>query len=93
MNSNALAGPHPARNLSTPASTATVRLAESSHHFLRTVTCRDDDGTILIEGKVPSFFLKQTAQTLVQSVDGVRQVVNRLEVVNPYGISGEPNAE
>lgn len=89
MNSNTLAGPRPAKRLASPAITASVRLAESSHYFLHTVTCREDDGALLIEGKVPSFFLKQTAQTLVQSVEGVRRVVNRLEVVNPYGVSSE----
>lgn len=45
---------------------------------------------LYLEGKVPSFYLKQTAQSLLQSIDGVGRVVNRLEVVNPYGVSSEP---
>lgn len=49
-----------------------------------------DKDAVYLTGKVPSFYLKQTAQSLVQSVEGVQRVVNRLEVVNPYGVSSEP---
>lgn len=66
------------------------RLGTSSHLFLRHIACRLEGDTILLEGKVPSFYLKQTAQSLLQSLDGVERVVNRLEVVNPYGVSGDP---
>ncbi len=68
---------------------ATNRLEKSSHLFLRHLECNTDDGVLFIEGKVPSFYLKQTAQSLVQSIDGVDRVVNKLEVVNSYGISGD----
>lgn len=66
------------------------RLGSSHHLFLRHVACRVEDDAICLEGKVPSFYLKQTAQSLIQSVDGVARVVNRLEVVNAYGVSSEP---
>lgn len=65
-------------------------LGASSHLFLRHIECRLEGDAILLEGKVPSFYLKQTAQSLLQSLDGVGRVVNRLEVVNPYGVSDEP---
>lgn len=68
---------------------ATDRLGQSSHLFLRHLHCNADEGVLFIEGKVPSFYLKQTAQSLVQSIDGVDRVVNKLEVVNSYGISGD----
>lgn len=68
---------------------ARTKLGDSSHLFLRHVTCRVDSGGLYLEGKVPSFYLKQTAQNLLQSIDGVERVVNRLEVVNAYGISYE----
>ncbi len=70
--------------------TAANRLGESSHLFLRHVECRLEEGSLCLEGKVPSFYLKQTAQCLLQSVDGVDRIVNRLQVVNPYGVSSEP---
>lgn len=66
------------------------RLGSSSHLFLRHVACRLEGDAICLEGKVPSFYLKQTAQSLLQSMDGVDRVVNRLEVVNAYGVSGDP---
>ncbi len=70
--------------------TAEDRLGASSHLFLRHVECHLEEGTLCLEGKVPSFYLKQTAQSLLQSLDGVERIVNRLEVVNPYGVSSEP---
>lgn len=66
---------------------ATNRLGQSSHLFLRHLECNVEEGVIFIEGKVPSFYLKQTAQSLVQSIEGVEKVINRLEVVNPVGLS------
>ncbi len=66
------------------------RLGSSSHLFLRHIECHVEEDTLCLEGKVPSFYLKQTAQSLLQSIQGVERVVNRLEVVNPYGVSSEP---
>ncbi len=66
---------------------ATNRLGQSSHLFLRHLKCNAVEGVLFIEGKVPSFYLKQTAQSLVQSIEGVERVINRLEVVNPVGLS------
>lgn len=66
---------------------ATNRLGQSSHLFLRHLECNAEEGVIIIEGKVPSFYLKQTAQSIVQSIEGVEKVVNRLEVVNSDGLS------
>lgn len=66
------------------------RLGESSHLFLRHVECHVEDDTLCLEGKVPSFYLKQTAQSLLKSLEGIKRVDNRLEVVNSYGISSEP---
>jgi osmotically-inducible protein OsmY len=67
---------------------AVGRLGQSSHLFLRHVECHVEEGTLCLEGKVPSFYLKQAAQSLLQSLEGVDRVVNRLEVVNSYGVSG-----
>lgn len=66
------------------------RLGSSSHLFLRHVACRLEGDAIYLEGKVPSFYLKQTAQSLLQSLDGVERVVNHLQVVSPCGVSGDP---
>lgn len=66
------------------------KLRSSSHRFARTVSCDYADGVLKIEGKVPSFYLKQRAQSLIQDIDGVDRVANELVVVSPYGIGGEP---
>ena len=77
------------RRTDAPVVHATDRLASSSHHFLRHVECRAGSDGLLLEGKVPTYFLKQPAQSLVLSVDGVDRVINRLVVVNPYGVSSD----
>jgi osmotically-inducible protein OsmY len=66
---------------------AESRLRGSSHLFLRHVRCGFDEGRLQLDGKVPSFYLKQLAQALVQSVDGVERIDNRLTVVNSFGRS------
>ncbi|MEO0530211.1 MAG: BON domain-containing protein [Planctomycetota bacterium] len=66
------------------------RLGQSSHLFLRHVECHVEGHTLYLDGKVPSFYLKQTAQSLLKSLDGVKQVDNRLQVVSASGISSVP---
>ena len=66
------------------------RLASSSHLFLRHVRCDAQGGVVSLHGKVPSFYLKQTAQALLQSLEGVDRIDNRLVVVSPRGVSSEP---
>ena len=66
---------------------AECRLGRSSHLFLRHIECHVEEGVLCLEGKVPSFYLKQAAQSLLQSLEGVDRVINRLEVVNSYGVS------
>lgn len=66
---------------------AESRLRDSSHLFLRHVKCGYDQGRLQLEGKVPSFYLKQLAQSLVQGVQGVERIDNRLTVVCAHGIS------
>ena len=63
------------------------RLADSSHLLLRSVNCRLRDGRLQLTGRVPSFYLKQLAQAVVQNVEGVRLIENELRVVNPRGTS------
>ena len=35
---------------------------------------------ITLRGRVPTFYLKQTVQLIVEKIDGVEQVVNLVEV-------------
>lgn len=66
------------------------KLQSSSHHFGRVVRFDYADGVLTLQGKVPSFYLKQRAQALIQGITGVERIDNELLVVSPYGISSEP---
>lgn len=44
------------------------------------VTCREDSGIVVLQGKVSSFFQKQMAQESLKRLDGVARIVNQLEV-------------
>ena len=50
---------------------------------LRHVGIAHDNGRVELQGQVPTYFLKQFAQSLASSVDGVQLVVNNIEVVCP----------
>jgi len=60
---------------------AEARLKASSYHALRRVRCTYDHGVLALEGHLRTFFQKQLAQELVADLEGVKQVVNRIEVI------------
>lgn len=67
-----------------------VRLEETIEHCLHNsgyphlwpVACHCSAGTVVLTGRVPSFYMKQIAQTIAGKVDGVRRVNNLLEVAD-----------
>jgi len=69
---------------------AEIRLAGSSHLFLRFVNCSYRNGILRLDGQLPSFYLKQTAQSLLQGIPGVKRIENKILVVSCTGISSEP---
>ena len=62
------------------------RLRESSYYYLRTISAAYEAGVVTLTGRVPTFYLKQTVQALVEKIDGVERVVNLVDVVNPAGV-------
>ena len=58
------------------------RLAESPYGLQRRVDGAYDDGILTLRGRLPTFFLKQTAQAVVARVEGVRQVINLVDVAH-----------
>jgi hypothetical protein len=48
--------------------------------FSRCVTCSSCDGTLVLRGRVPTYYLKQLAQTIVVEIDDAEQIDNRIEV-------------
>ena len=65
------------------ADIAQQKLRESPYYFLKNLTCRYDNGVLTLHGRVPMGPLKQLAESIVCRVDGVHEVVNRVEVVDP----------
>jgi len=46
----------------------------------RDVTCEFYGGVLILRGCLPTYYLKQLAQTLAAQVEGVQQLDNRIEV-------------
>lgn len=44
------------------------------------VYCQEESGTVVLQGRVSSFFQKQIAQETLKRLDGVEKVINQLEV-------------
>jgi osmotically-inducible protein OsmY len=68
------------------AAEATLRHAD--YLPLRRIRCEYHEGVLTLRGSVPTYHLKQIAQTLVCSLNGILEVNNRLEVGPAAG--GEP---
>jgi hypothetical protein len=47
---------------------------------LKTVSCRFRDGTLTLQGQVPSYFHKQMAQEAIRRVGSIQAIINQLEV-------------
>ena len=67
-------------HLQLPHHEAARRLDGCGYPALRNVDCEFQSGTLRLKGRVSSFYQKQVAQTVVTQIDGVRLVVNELEV-------------
>jgi len=63
------------------ASEARKRLLHQPHLSVQRIWCEYRGRTLFLHGQVPSFYLKQLAQTAVAGLDGVGQVVNEIEVI------------
>lgn len=45
------------------------------------------EGVLTVQGRVPTFYLKQLLQTALKRVDGVERINNRVDVVCAEGLS------
>lgn len=74
-----------------PAPTGAARALLANHpHFRGRADCFGlelCDDALVVEGTVPSFYLKQLLQQVLRGVRGVRRIENRVAVVNPGGLS------
>ncbi|MFB3105264.1 MAG: BON domain-containing protein [Pseudomonadales bacterium] len=58
------------------------RLRRSGYPTLANVSAEVHEGALVLLGRLSTYYLKQVAQTLAAQVDGVEEVINRIEVVN-----------
>lgn len=63
------------------ADAAAEILRESPYHQLRKVRCEFCEGVLVLHGQVPSYHMKQLAQSVVQSLEEDVDVDNRIEVI------------
>ena len=59
---------------------ARTRLSTTGHRSLGSVRCRYRDGTLTLQGKVPSYYHKQLAQEAIRKVSNVELIVNEINV-------------
>lgn len=52
----------------------------SGYTSLRRLRCEVTEAIVIVHGVVPSYYLKQMAQTIIQRLEGVQSVINLVEV-------------
>lgn len=66
--------------LEAPTTRTQSLLAESGQHELRRLSVTETDETIVLEGRVSRFYLKQLAQEVVRCATEGRRLINRVRV-------------
>lgn len=56
-------------------------LRHNSYLALKNVRCDYHEGVLTLRGCLPTYYLKQIAQTTVARLEGVQRIVNQIEVV------------
>jgi osmotically-inducible protein OsmY len=56
------------------------QLQSTGRSTLQAVCVQERQGTVVLSGRVPTFYAKQLAQTIAASVDGVSRVCNETTV-------------
>lgn len=62
---------------------ARLALMTSGYPLLRNLNVFCDNGRVTLQGRLPTYFLKQVAQTIMQQLDGVHDVDNDVRVHGP----------
>ena len=59
------------------------RFVGSGYRALHNLSCLVSEDIVYLRGCLPSHYLKQVAQEIAPGMDGVRQVINEIEVSRP----------
>ena len=76
----------------TPIEDLAIRQIEEHPYFrgrAHTIDVEYRSGTLILSGRLPSFYLKQMLQEVLRHVDGIKQIDNRIDVVCPHGLSSQ----
>jgi osmotically-inducible protein OsmY len=65
------------------AERAENELRRNAYVALKNISCEYHDGVLVLNGCLPTYYLKQVAQEAIARVDGVQRVENRIAVVSP----------
>lgn len=60
-----------------------ARLQTSGYYYLRALECDCQRGKLVLRGCLPTYYLKQVAQTLASRTPGVESVANEIEIADP----------
>lgn len=66
--------------VNSPARAAERIFQACPYHAIRYLKCEFRDGVLTIHGRLPSYHLKQVAQSMVLNLDGVDRIRNLTEV-------------
>ena len=67
------------------AEEVTESLKAAGYRALLAVVCHYHEGVLVLQGRVPSFYLKQVAQVQASKVPDVEVIVNRVTVDDAIG--------
>lgn len=70
------------------------RAVNAHHHFNShqdTIHIEIKGSTVILTGRLPSFYLKQLLQETVRHVKGVQQIQNEIDVICCDGVSSTPD--
>lgn len=68
------------------------RIVTQHPHFrgrALTIEFVECEQVLLVQGQVPSFYLKQILQTILRDISGITRIDNRVDVVSSAGLSSE----
>lgn len=63
---------------------AETTLRHNSYLSLKNVHCDFREGVLILRGCLPTYYLKQMAQSVVARMDGVLHILNEIEVVGSH---------
>ena len=55
--------------------------------YFKGISCDYEDGVLTLQGRLPTYYLKQVLQTVLADVDGVVRIENQVDVVSSTGLS------